>query len=141
MDLRDARCLRIIDPTFDRKTLAAGDDKELWDLQLTYVDIIFRNKLKTMIAKTVYDNPLLDHRPDLVWERLLISYEQSELATSNATLIADAIATIRSRQFPTRMEFLNKFQALMNTYNALAAHTMSDTSMIEKLEQASSDDV
>jgi hypothetical protein len=141
LDLRDARCLRIIDPTFDRKTLAAGDDKELWDLQLTYVDIIFRNKLKTMIAKTVYDNPLLDHRPDLVWDRLLISYEQSELATSNATLIADAIATIRSRQFPTRMEFLNKFQALMNTYNALAAHNMTDTSMMEKLEQGSSDDV
>ena len=80
------------------------------------------------------------HKPHVVWQEILKYYKKSDIAKANATLAGTSLDIIRSDQFDTRTEFINKFQSLVNTYNDIASVPMTDPLLIDKLEIATSND-
>ena len=133
-------CYRILDLSFDPKTLTNGNDKELWNHQCDYVNLLFNTHIKTLLAKIIHNDDSIKGRPHLIWKNLVAYYENYTLAKSNASLISIGLSQLRKSQFKSCMDFLANFLSLINHYNDFADKRMSRSTCISHLNRAISED-
>lgn len=125
---------------FDQKKLKDGDDKELWNQQTDYVNLLFKTHLNTPMIKMIYDDSLVRHQPHKIWVNLITYYKDSSMAYSNASLIGIGLAQLRTSQFDTCMDFLAKFMEELHCYNTYAQARMPPSTCIANLNMETAED-
>ena len=123
-------CERIVDPSFDTKTLVDGNDKELWKQQSNYVLLLFNTHIQAPLGIMIRDQEAVKDHPHLIWQQLIDFYEDSALAQANASLIGVSLTQLRTSQFNTRMDFLAKFLGEINCFNEFSDEKMSSSTCV-----------
>ena len=131
---------RIVDLSFDTKTLTNSDDREVWNKQCYYVNLLFNNHIKTSLAKMINNDDSVKDRPHLIWQNLVAYYEDYTMARSNTELIAIGFYQLHTSQFNSRMDFLAKFVSKIDRYNDFSVKKMSHSTCISHLNRAISED-
>ncbi len=96
--------------------------------------------LKTSSAQTHLKKPSLKDQPHKYWPIIKHEMEKSQLAKARRTQVLAAIQFIRSKQFDSPIQFLEKFQDLVTTLTSMSSNPPLDDDLINYLRVASSDD-
>ena len=78
-------------------------------------------------------------RADVVFKKIHEFYTNSTLVETYGEQIMIALQTIRVGQFQARVDFVNKFQELVDKYNDHTTVKLMDDSIIKLLKTATSD--
>ena len=89
LQCKDNLSYRIVDVSFDPKTLTNCYDREIWNKNCDHVNTMFNTHLKTSLAKMIRNDDSVKDRPHLLnWNNLVTYYGDYIVALSNASIIA-----------------------------------------------------
>ena len=136
----ESNCLRIVTPSFNPTTVVDQWDQALLNKQRAYVWKIFKAKIKTSQASNFMNTAANKGKADIVFKKIHAFYTEYTLAETYGEQILISIQAIRVGQFQARVDFVNKFQELIDKYNDHTTVPLTDDAIIKHLKTATSDD-
>ena len=122
---------RLIDPTFDIKTLCPEADKELYTLQCVFMSTVFEKVLmNTHGLKLVR---LFEDDPNTIWRK----HEEHQTSSSSSQGIVVVLSNIISNMTiaisKSRSDFLEDFDKTLTKFDKVSTDKIPESQKIELL--------
>ena len=125
---------RLIDPTFDIKTLRRGADKELYTLQCVFMSTVLEKVLLNTHGLKLMR--LFKDDPNTIWRK----HEEHQTSSSSsqriAIMLSNRISNMTIATSKSRSDFLEDFDKTLTKFDKVSADKMPESQKIGLLRRA-----